>query len=112
MMDAQRAGWHYLGELAKFNFAASPAGDRPDTYRNYECIATGTYPVTELSNLYRGIFGENMVYVQDLPAAVKNSPEAPDSRPELRIISVRHWRKRLRQVKLLSQVNGYQEQHE
>lgn len=38
----------YYDELARSRFVISPPGDRPDCYRNYEAIAFGAIPITNL----------------------------------------------------------------
>ncbi len=47
-------------------FILSPEGDRPDCYRHWEAIGLGTMPISNISNLYKPLFGENLIFVNDI----------------------------------------------
>jgi hypothetical protein len=49
-------------EIAHAKFILSPIGDRNDCYRHYEAIGLGTIPVSNVNELYKNIFTNNMVY--------------------------------------------------
>lgn len=52
----------YYDTLKMSKFLISPIGDRDDCYRHYECIAFETIPISNISENYKSIFGENMLY--------------------------------------------------
>jgi len=52
----------YYDQVKKSNFLISPIGDRDDCYRHYECIAFETIPISNISENYKSIFGDNMLY--------------------------------------------------
>lgn len=54
--------YDFLKALQESEFVVSTAGDRPDCYRHYECIGLNTIPVSDISFLYKRIFGDNMLY--------------------------------------------------
>lgn len=49
-------------KIAESKFVISPIGDRDDCYRHYEAIGLGTIPISNVNNLYKNIFEENMYY--------------------------------------------------
>jgi hypothetical protein len=52
----------YYEKMAESKYVISPIGDRDDCYRHYEAIGLGTTPISNVSPLYRNIFGESMLY--------------------------------------------------
>jgi hypothetical protein len=53
----------FYDELAKSRFVVSPGGDRPDCYRNFEALAFGAIPITDLDpSWYRFFRGGPMVF--------------------------------------------------
>lgn len=51
----------FYDELAKSRFVVSPAGDRPDCYRNLEALAFGAIPITDLDPFWYPFFQEGPV---------------------------------------------------
>lgn len=51
----------YYDELAASRFVVSPAGDRMDCYRNYEALAFGAVPITELRPRHHGHLSDGPV---------------------------------------------------
>jgi hypothetical protein len=44
----------FYSQVAKSQFLISPSGHKPDCYRNYEALAFGTIPITDLDKLWFG----------------------------------------------------------
>lgn len=52
----------FYNNIKKAKYVISPIGDRDDCYRHYECIGLEAFPMSNVGNLYKNIFGENMYY--------------------------------------------------
>lgn len=51
----------YYDELAQSRFVVSPGGDRPDCYRNYEALAFGAIPITNLNPAWYSFFQDGPI---------------------------------------------------
>jgi hypothetical protein len=51
----------FYDQLAKSRFVVSPEGDRPDCYRNYEALAFGAIPITNLNPSWYPFFQDGPV---------------------------------------------------
>lgn len=94
-MDKKRGIFSYLWAIARNSAAISPPGDRDDTFRHWECILLGTFPITNLSGNYRLLFEENMIYRADLRASINEIIKLPKSRPNAGIGMVQYWRRQV-----------------
>lgn len=52
----------FLKNVSSTEFLISTTGDRDDCYRHYECIGLNTIPISNISNKYKSIFKNDMVY--------------------------------------------------
>ena len=52
----------FLTHILNSEFVISTSGDRDDCYRHYECIGLNAIPVSNINDVYKEIFGDNMVY--------------------------------------------------
>ena len=52
----------YLTNILDSEFVISTSGDRDDCYRHYECIGLNSIPISNISDGYKDIFEENMIY--------------------------------------------------
>ena len=52
----------YYTQMVTGHFVISPIGDRHDCYRHYEAIGLGVIPISNVSDTYKHIFDDNMVY--------------------------------------------------
>lgn len=90
----------YLDAIRKSCFAISTEGDRPDTYRHYECIGLGAIPVSTLPSTYAAIFGDSMLIrdAEGLLDALDRPETLPQYHtPDSRIISLPYWKERIHQ---------------
>jgi hypothetical protein len=82
----------YLLAVLRHQYVISPQGDRPDTYRHWESIALGAVPISDLAPHWTELFGEHMVFVEDLPKSLGDKLPAVTFRPGTHLVSVRYWR--------------------
>lgn len=95
-MDAERNFHAYLRSIGTHRYVLSPQGDRPDTYRHWESILLGSYPVTTLPPQYRGIFEESMVFTTDLARWIQSPQRTTRGRlAPIRPGLVTFWRRKL-----------------
>lgn len=55
----------FLIKISKSKYLISTSGDRDDCYRHYEAIGLNTIPVSNIGFLYKRIFGDNMLYLDE-----------------------------------------------
>jgi Ca2+-binding EF-hand superfamily protein len=53
---------NFLKEISTSEFTISTTGDRDDCYRHYECIGLNSIPISNISEIYKDIFEENIIY--------------------------------------------------
>lgn len=81
--------------MSKAQFILSPIGDRPDCYRHWEAIGLGTVPISNVPDLYRDLFQNNMIYVsdtQEMLNLLSDSKELNYMAPNRDIICIEYWR--------------------
>ena len=86
----------YLLAVLRHQYVISPQGDRPDTYRHWESIALGAVPVSDLAPHWTELFGEHMVFVENLPKSLGDKLPEETFRPGTHLVSVKYWRETLR----------------
>lgn len=89
----------YLKTLSEHQFVISPPGDRPDTFRHWECIAMGAIPVSELPDTFKKLFGDSAILVSDLVASVTGPFSSERAEPDRRLASVDYWRQVIDQAR-------------
>jgi hypothetical protein len=52
----------YLRKVSESKFTISTVGDRDDCFRHYETIGLNSIPISDVSDCYKNIFNDNMVY--------------------------------------------------
>lgn len=82
----------YLRELSQHRFVISPPGDRPDTFRHWECVAMGAIPVSELPNTFQDLFGDSIVLVDNLVAKANGPIESERIESNRELATVDYWR--------------------
>ena len=55
----------YYNKLNNCKYILSPIGDRDETYRHWESIGFGVYPIANVNELYQDLFQNNMIYVDN-----------------------------------------------
>ena len=55
----------YLQDLKMHKYVICTPGDRPDTYRHWETLASGAIPVLVDQASFQKLFGESALYVED-----------------------------------------------
>jgi hypothetical protein len=76
-------------------FILSPIGDRNDTYRHWEAIGFGTIPISNVGELYKKIFKDNMMYVDntyDMLIMYNSNIDLPYKMPNKNIICLEYWK--------------------
>lgn len=71
VMKHKMSHGEYLSEIARHLMVLSPGGDRPDTYRHWECIALGSVPVSNLEAELTPLFLNNMRYIRSVSEALR-----------------------------------------
>ena len=61
----------FYEEMHKSKFILSPIGDRDDCYRHWEAIGLETMPISNVGDLYKDLFQDNMIYVNNTPDMLK-----------------------------------------
>ena len=82
----------YLNRILRHRYVISPAGDRYDTYRHWECVALGAIPVGNLPETFSGLFGESMFFVANFRDLGGLSQGLLGCRPRPELALVRFWR--------------------
>jgi hypothetical protein len=86
----------YLRHLSESLFILSPPGDRPDTYRHWEIIATGGVPVSDLPPKLLEMFEGHVLQTENLGRFAAPGDQAAEKLPRCirsgsRIAEVNHW---------------------
>lgn len=95
----------FYNEIAKSKYLLSPAGDRSDCYRHWECIGLGTIPISNIDHvLYSPLFGHNMVFVPnttDMLPLLSNASklEAWYKLPDRHLVSTLYWSEKIYTLK-------------
>lgn len=82
----------YLDAIASSRFVISPPGDRPDTYRHWEAIALGAVPVSVLADPFRDLFGDALLFSDDLTLQAHGAIDESAAQPNPALATVQHWR--------------------
>ena len=61
----------FYEKIHKSKFILSPIGDRNETYRHWEAIGLGTMPIANVGELYKDLFQDNMIYVENTEKMLK-----------------------------------------
>ena len=54
----------FYEKMSFSKFVLSPEGDRPDTYRHYECIGLETVPISNINQSLYSFFGNSMSFMK------------------------------------------------
>jgi len=84
----------YLRNILDSEFVISTPGDREDCFRHYECIGLNAIPVSNITDCYKDIFGESMVYsnAEDMIQMIMDqSVHCNYSVPNRDILTVSYW---------------------
>ena len=76
-------------------FILSPIGDRDETYRYWEAIGLGTIPISNVGSLYKDLFEDNMIYVNDTYEMLnmyKINLNLPYKIPNKNFICLEYWK--------------------
>jgi len=82
----------YLDAIASSTYVISPPGDRPDTYRHWEAIALGSVPISVLSDPFRDLFHDALLFSEDLTLEAQGTIDESAAHPNPRLATVEHWR--------------------
>lgn len=85
----------YLNEILKHQAVISPAGDRCDTYRHWESVALGAIPVSNLPEIFSGLFGETMLLVSNFRDLEGLNEDLTRCKPKPELALVRYWRRQV-----------------
>lgn len=83
----------YYSQIKRAKFLLSPIGDREDCYRHWEAIGLGTVPICNISEIFKPLFGNNMVYenCDQMIIQYQTKKELPYTCPNRDLICVSYW---------------------
>jgi len=84
----------FLTNILNAEFVISTAGDRDDCYRHYECIGLNAIPVANITDGYKDIFLENMIYSNSeemIDMINNNLVNYKYSKPNRDILTISYW---------------------
>jgi len=85
----------FYKEMHNSKFILSPIGDRDDCYRHWEAIGLGTIPITNITDLYKDIFQDNMIYINNTADMLKLYDDQKNLEykcPNKNLICVDYWK--------------------
>jgi hypothetical protein len=84
----------FLKNILNAEFVISTTGDRDDCFRHYECIGLNSIPVSNINNIYKDIFEENMIYsnAEEMINMINsNSVNYNYKKPNRDILTISYW---------------------
>jgi hypothetical protein len=84
----------FLTNILNSEFIISTSGDRDDCYRHYECIGLNAIPVSNISDNYKDIFGDNMLYSnaeEMINMISENTVNYNYKKPNRDILTIFYW---------------------
>jgi len=84
----------FLTNILHSEFVISTSGDRDDCYRHYECIGLNAIPVSNITDGYKDIFGDNMIYSnaeEMINMVTKNIVNYNYKPPNINILTIPYW---------------------
>jgi len=84
----------FLTNILNSEFVISTTGDRDDCYRHYECIGLNAIPVSNINNIYKDIFEDNMIYsnAEEMVEMVNNNiVQYNYKKPNIEILKISYW---------------------
>ena len=87
----------YLKNIAQSEFVISTGGDREDCHRHYECIGLGAIPVSNISTVYKDIFGDNMIFsTPEQMIRMLETKQLPHYNPPNKdILTLSYWKNKI-----------------
>lgn len=88
----------FLTNILNSEFVISTTGDREDCYRHYECIGLNSIPVSNISNIYKDIFDENIICsnAEEMVHMVNhNTVNYNYSTPNINILLLSYWKSKI-----------------
>ena len=84
----------FLTNILNSEFVISTSGDRDDCYRHYECIGLNAIPVSNITDGYKDIFGDNMIYsnAEEMINMINtNTVNYNYKKPNRDILTISYW---------------------
>ena len=98
----------FLTNILNSKFVISTSGDRDDCYRHYECIGLNAIPVSNITDGYKDIFEDNMIYSnaeEMINMLNKNIVNYNYKKPNRDILTISYWVCKInQQIKLLKNI--------
>jgi len=93
-MDDSKPFHVYKRDLQTHEYVVCPPGDRPDTYRHWETLASGAMPIVVNHACFKELFQESALYVEDFSeqsiiGAILNKGELKINAD---LVSVAYWK--------------------
>lgn len=85
----------YLDNVSRSQIVVCPPGDRPDTYRHWETVALGAIPASSITPLFRQLFGNSILLVDNLVEIAQRGWSEPLPEPQPQIATLGYWRGKL-----------------
>ncbi len=92
----------FLKNILDSEFVISTTGDRDDCYRHYECIGLNTLPISNINNIYKSIFDDNMIYSNEeemVDIVNNNSVNYQYKKPNRDILTIEYWMLKINEKK-------------
>ena len=88
----------YLTNISKSEFVISTIGDREDCFRHYECIGLNAIPISNINDLYKDIFEENMIFsneIEMINMLTSNTVDYNYIVPNRDLLTIDYWRSKI-----------------
>ena len=91
----------YKQDLNSHRFVVCTPGDRPDTYRHWETLASGGIPICLDHANFRRLFGRSAVFVDNFQETTLNQAVNVSSSHAPELVSVSYWRDKVNSTRNL-----------
>lgn len=88
----------YLETICQHVLVFALQGDRPDTYRLWEVLATGGIPVVNLPRHWSSVFGNSVIWEDELEAFADETEIRRVVRQGVKLTRVKFWERIIRDV--------------
>jgi hypothetical protein len=86
----------YLRSISRAEYVISPPGDRPDTYRHWECVALSSIPICLETTNFDRIFGNTLVSVKSLSQFSVRDKSVTNATPNEELAYASFWGTKVR----------------
>lgn len=90
----------YLTNIMKSKFVISTSGDRDDCYRHYEIIGLDAIPISNITDGYKEIFENNMIYsnAEEMIDMIQtNNVKYEYKQPNKDMLTISYWKSKIKE---------------